>query len=484
MTSPGRFMRRSLLFRFSLLSLAVLLCIALGLGWILQRQMERTALTQQADEIAVVIDSMMGRQLTAQDVTSAAGPEGRARWQSLAHRLLGADRHLVRIKVWDDAGRVIYSNNPAQVGKRFPISDELRTALDGQRAMDVSNLTETENVGDRQGHSSLLETYIPMRAGGRVVGAYEAYSDLGALNAQLDDARRTLWGSVALGFLLLYASLFAIVRGASRRLVRQMRAISALEVEAREAAALREVDRLKDEFIGGISHELRRPLASIKGYTASLLLPNSHWEPEVEREFLEVIDEESDHLALLIDNLLDLARLGSGSLQLNLEPLNRPIMCEEVVRRVRMQSHLPPHEYGLHFADQFPYVKGDHARMTQLLLNLLENAAKYSPVETPIVVEGHAEGGQVVVSVIDQGPGLTAEQAEHVFDKFYRVDSGLTRATEGTGLGLALCRGVVEAHGGEITVTSKPGEGCRFTVRLPGMAQEVATPPVLQERGA
>ena len=483
-TSLGRLMRRSLLLRFSVLSMAVLLCIALGLGWVLQRQMEHTALVQQADEIAVVIDSTTGRQLTAKDVTAAAGPAGRARWASLARRLLGADHHLVRIKVWDDTGRVIYSNNPAQVGKRYAISDELRTALNGQRAMDVSNLTQTENAGDRQGHTALLETYIPMRAAGRVVGAYEAYSDLGALNAQLSDAGRTLWGSVALGFLLLYAALFAIVRGASRRLVRQMRAIGALEVEAREAAALREVDRLKDEFIGSISHELRRPLASIKGYTASLLLPNSHWDPEVEREFLEVIDEESDHLALLIDNLLDLARLGSGSLNLNREPLNLPMLTEEVVRRVRMQSHLPPHEYVLHFPDEFPYVEGDHARMTQLLLNLLENAAKYSPAETPIAVEGRAEDGQIIVSVIDRGPGLTAEQADHVFEKFYRVDSGMTRATEGTGLGLALCRGVVEAHGGEIVVSANPGEGCTFTFRLPAMANEVVIPPVLQERGA
>lgn len=482
--SLGQLMRRSLLLRFSVLSLVVLLCIAVGLGWVLQRQMEHTALVQQADEVAVVIDSVLGRHLTKQDINGAGQPQERARWQGLAHRLLGADRHLVRIKVWDKSGRVVYSNNPAQVGKRFPVSNELRTALDGHSAMDVSNLTQRENAGDRQGYSSLLETYIPMRAEGQVVGAYEAYSDLGALDAQLSDARGTLWGSVALGFLLLYASLFAIVRGASRRLVRQMRAISALEVEAREAAALREVDRLKDEFIGSISHELRRPLASIKGYTASLLLPNARWEPEVEREFLEVIDEESDHLALLIDNLLDLARLGSGSLQLNLEPLNLPILAEEVVRRVRMQSHLPPHEYILHFPDQFPYVEGDHARVTQLLLNLLENAAKYSPAETPIIVEGSVESGQVIVSVADQGPGLTAEQAEHVFDKFYRVDSGLTRATEGTGLGLALCRGVVEAHGGEITVTSRPGHGCTFTFHLPAMAVETDTPPFVEELGA
>jgi signal transduction histidine kinase len=337
-------------------------------------------------------------------------------------------------------------------------------------------------VGDRQGHSALLETYIPIRSGGRVIGAYEAYSDLGAVAAQLNDARRMIWGSVALGFLLLYALLFAIVAEASQRLVRQMRAISALELEAREASALRQVDRMKDEFIGGVSHELRRPLTSIKGYTASLLLPDSRWSPDVQREFLEVIDQEADQLSSLIDNLLDLARLGSGSLQLTLEPLNLGALGEQVVQRVRTQSHLPSHPYEMRFPEQFPYIEGDQERIAQLLLNLLENAAKYSPEGAPIVIEGRVEPGMVVVRVIDQGPGLTPEQASRVFDKFYRAESGLTRSTDGTGLGLALCRGVVEAHGGEISVSSYPGKGCTFTVRLPCLAPRALTALVLEQQ--
>lgn len=477
-------MRGSLLLRFSLLSLVVLLCIAVGLGWMLERQMERTALVQQADEVAVVVEGNLGQQVTLSDLDGADRPGARVRWAGLARRLLSADRHLVRIKVWDATGRVIYSNNPRQIGRRFPIDDELRTALTGKRAMDVSDLTQSENAGDRQGHSALLETYVPMRASGRVIGAYEAYSDLTALNAELGDARRTLWMSVAAGFLLLYASLFAIVRGASRRLVRQMQAISALALEAHEATVLRQVDRLKDEFIGGVSHELRRPLASIKGYTGSLLLPDARWEPHVQREFLEVIDEEADHLSHLIDNLLDLARLGSGSLQLNLEPLNLPLLSDQVIRRLRTQSQLPPHSFDVRFPERFPYIEGDHARMTQLLLNLLENAAKYSAANTPIVLEGRMEDDSVVISVTDRGPGLTPEQAAHVFDKFYRVDSGLTRATEGTGLGLALCRGVVEAHGGEISVHSEPGAGCTFTVRLRAMTEWTEALPSLERQGA
>lgn len=469
----GRLMRGSLLLRFSLLSLSVLVLIALALGWVLQQEMDHTALVQQADEIAVVVAGGVSPRLAASDLEGAGTRTHQSLWEDLAHKLLAADTHLVRIKVWDTGGRVVYSNNGEQVGKRFPIDENLRTALSGQQAMDVSDLTETENQGDRQGHRSLLETYIPIRVAGRVIGAYEAYSDLTTLNAQLAEARRTIWGSVVAGFLLLYASLFAIVRSASRRLIRQMQAISSLEIEAREVVTLRQVDHLKDEFIGSVSHELRRPLASIKGYTASLLLPETEWKPEVHREFLEVIDEEADRLSLLIDNLLDLARLGSGSLRLAREPVFLPALCGQVVQRLLAQSHLRAHTYDIGFPEQFPYVEADHTRVTQLLLNLLENAAKYSPEGTSIGIEGRVEEDAVAVDVLDHGTGLTPEQAAHVFDKFYRVDSGLTRVTEGTGLGLAICRGVMEAHGGEITVSSIPGEGCRFTFRLPAMTQVI-----------
>ncbi len=447
--------------------------------------MVQDALRQQADEVTVVVqsvqNSIFGHRLTAAILlTPAMRPRQQAWWASLAQDLISADAHLVRVKVWDPAGRVIYSNNPAQIGRAFPVDDNLRSALVGRNATDVSTLTQAENVGDREGHSALLETYIPIRVAGqiRVIGAFEAYSDLGPLNAQLDAARRTIWGSVVAGFLLLYAALFAIVRGASQRLARQMREIATLGVRAREADTLRAIDRLKDEFIGGVSHELRRPLASIKGYTASLLLEGVHWEPAEQREFLQVINEEADHLAATIDTLLDLARLGGGTLPLDLEPLHLPALTAAMVRRVRAQAQLPAHPYEVCFPERFPYVEADGARLGQVLLNLLENAAKYAPAGTPIVVEGRVDGETVVISVRDQGPGLTPAQAARVFDKFYRVDAGLTRVTEGTGLGLTLCRAVVDAHGGHIDVKATPDHGCTFTVTLPIMFGTVNLPLV------
>ena len=463
--------RGSLLLRFSLLSLVALALIAAGLATVLEREMTQDALRQQADEVAVVVQGVFGRHLTAATrLKPAWRPSARAWWAGLAQDLLAADSHLVRIKVWDTSGRIIYSNNPAQIGRAFPLDDDLRVALSGRQAMNISHLTEAENAGDPITRGPLLQTYIPIRKGesGPVIGAYEAYCDLGLLTQRLDAARGAIWGSVAVGFIVLYASLFAIVRSASRRLARQMREIATLGARAREADALREIDRLKDEFIGGVSHELRRPLASIKGYTASLLLPDAGWAPAEQREFLQVIDEEADHLAATIDTLLDLARLGGGTLPLDRETLHLPALTAQVVRRVRAQAQLPAHPYEARFPERFPYVEADGARLGQVLLNLLENAAKYAPAGTPIVVEGRVDGDTAVeLSVRDQGPGLTPAQAARVFDKFYRVDSGLTRATEGTGLGLTLCRAVVEAHGGRISVETTPGRGCTFTVTLP-----------------
>jgi signal transduction histidine kinase len=462
--------RGSLLLQFSVLSLSVLTLIAVSLGWVIQREMENGALEQQTNEVAAILQGSLNGQITPADLTANQTTRQRAHWESLARRLLSADNHLVRIKVWNREGQVVYSNNPQQIGQRFAIDDNLRSALNGHRTMDVSNLTQSENTGDRQGHSSLLETYIPIYQAGesqRVIGAYESYSDLTQLQSQLDDARRVLWGTVAAGFLVLYGSLFAIVRGASRRLVRQMNEIAVLGEQAREAKMLRSVDRLKDEFIGNVSHELRRPLASIKGYTASLLMPESTLSTELRTEFLQVIDEEADNLARLIDNLLDLARLGSGSLRLIVEPIHLPTLSEHVVRRVRAQAQLPQHSYELDFPDPFPTVEADRERIMQVLLNVLENAAKYSPPSSPIVVKGLAAADAVTIGVHDQGPGLTADQATRVFDKFYRVDSGLTRATEGTGMGLAICRGIIDAHGGRIWVDASPGVGCTFMFQLP-----------------
>jgi signal transduction histidine kinase len=474
-----RWLSSSLMVRFSLLSLVLLVLIGAGLGWVLQQQMEHAALVQQADEIAIVLDSTLSGKVQQSDLDFPAQHGEEARWRHLAGLLLRADPHLVRIKVWNRQSQVVYSNRAQEIGRSYPVDSELRKALSGRRSLDISTLGKTENALDGMRYSRLLETYTPLRADGTIVGAYEAYSDLAGVDAQMARVRTTLWGSVALGFLLLYLSLFAVVRAASRRLVYQMRAINALEIQARETAALRQVESLKDEFIGHVSHELRRPLASIKGYTEVLLTRTDDLRAEDQTEFLTIINEESGHLAGLIDDLLDVARLGSTSFSLAIEPLHLPSLIRQIVRRLESQSHLPHHRYDIAFDPAFPPIPGDAARMTQVFLNVLENAAKYSPAGTTIRVDGESHADTVSVRVTDEGPGIDRDDVVHIFDKFYRAKRSAGGAVGGTGLGLAICRDVTEAHGGTIVVDSVPGKGSTFTVALP-----IGSPDVNAARSA
>lgn len=457
------------LLRFSVVSFVVCLAIAVAFGFLLQQQLISDALDQQAQESATVVDTLLWNYLTAPELAHPAHGKHLSRLNLLVHRIKHqADRTIVRIKIWNSRGVVFYSDDPKILGRHFEVDEDLRAALNGHTSTSISDLSEPENVDERGLASQLLQTYVPIRAkrhATRVIGAYEIYRDMKAVQPRIDAIHRFVFFGVGGGFLVLYLSLFAMVRGASRRLARQARDIdekaaenARLLNEAAEAAALREVDRLKDEFISVVSHELRRPLASIKGYAATLLLDHQ-WDEPTRREFLLVIDDESDRLAELIENLLDLSRLGTGMLTLNREPILLPRIARVACDRIAASAHVGPHRYSLDFPDQFPLVEADSERIKQVLLNLIENAAKYSPPNSEVSVRGRILPGKqaVELSVRDRGIGIAAENLERVFDRFYRVDNSLARRTQGTGLGLAICKGVIEAHEGRIWAESDDG---------------------------
>ena len=215
-----------------------------------------------------------------------------------------------------------------------------------------------------------------------------------------------------------------------------------------------------------VSHELRRPLASIKGYAATLLLDDT-WDQPTRRDFLQVIDEESDRLSELVENLLDLSRLGSGMLTLSREPILLPKLAESACDLIASQPHLEGHTFTLDFPEPFPIVDGDPVRIRQVLLNLVENAVKYSDPGTAVKVSGrvHLDTGDIEIAVSDRGVRLDPKDRVRIFDRFYRVDNTLARRSQGTGLGLAICKGVVEAHGGAIWADSDgAGTSIRFTL--------------------
>jgi len=227
--------------------------------------------------------------------------------------------------------------------------------------------------------------------------------------------------------------------------------------------AQRELARMQDEFIATISHELRTPLGFIKGYVTTLLREDAEWDTEASEEFLHIINEEADRLRELIDNLLDSTRLETGTLSMTLEPTRIEPVTRDVVARTR--SLYPTMNLSINITEDLPDVLMDATRIAQVLDNLLSNAHKYAPgADVEICVSNR--GNQIYLEVADQGTGIPVEHLPHLFERFYRVPE-TTNTTRGTGLGLHICRKIVEAHGGEIGVDTEPGAGAKFWFTLP-----------------
>lgn len=236
-------------------------------------------------------------------------------------------------------------------------------------------------------------------------------------------------------------------------------------VNVNDITRFREAEEMKSTFISVISHELKTPVALIKGYAATLRREDVQWDEETIREGLAIIEEEADRLTHLIDNLLDASRIQAGGLKLEMSEVDLKRLISRVVKGFRVQTKA--HEIVVDVPDDLPPVWGDEERIRQILSNLLSNAIKYSPRGGIIRVGAWAENGFVTVYVADQGIGIPEEEQSRLFDRFYRVDSSIRRRTKGAGLGLYLAKALVEAHGGRIWVHSKPGVGSTFFFTLP-----------------
>lgn len=227
----------------------------------------------------------------------------------------------------------------------------------------------------------------------------------------------------------------------------------------------REAEEMKSTFVSVISHELKTPVALIKGYANTLAREDAHWDSATLREGLQVISEESDRLNGLINNLLDASRIQAGAFKLERGDVTLPKLAARVVENFRMQA--TGHRFVLDFPADFPCVSGDEERLRQVLDNLVSNAIKYSPGGGEIRIGGWSAGAQVTVYVADQGIGIPREEQGKLFQRFYRVDSSLRRSTQGAGLGLYLCKSIIEAHGGQIWLRSEPGKGTTVFFSLP-----------------
>lgn len=243
-------------------------------------------------------------------------------------------------------------------------------------------------------------------------------------------------------------------------------------VSARDISARKEAEALQSTFLSVVSHELQTPIAIIKGYAGLLGDQGAKIEPSQLKEKLAVIQEESERLSKMVENLLSASRIQAGGVELKKEPMQ----LDRLIRRTaeKMRSVGTKHAITTRLPRRLPLVVADYDRTQQVLMNLLDNAMKYSPAGGTIRVTASAGEREVVVRVTDHGSGVSEADRERIFRPFSRLDSRLVREVKGAGLGLYICKAIVEAHGGRIWVESPPSGGACFAFSLPREAPDVA----------
>lgn len=254
-----------------------------------------------------------------------------------------------------------------------------------------------------------------------------------------------------------------------------------LKVEEESRHEAERANEIKTEFLAMISHELRTPLTSIKGFTTTLLAQDVTWEPDEQRDFIQTIQQEADRLQELIDHLLDLSRLEAGMLPIVLEPYSLHKIIEDALPQ--FHSLTGGQTLTLHLPANLPPVYVDPRRIAQVLVNLVRNASTYAPKATEISLSANVRGGFVQINVNDQGPGIPPAEHKRVFKAFQRGANMENSAAQGAGLGLAICKGLVEAHGGRIWIKKKNAPGTTISFTIPLVPSEgTPTMPVEEER--
>ena len=210
---------------------------------------------------------------------------------------------------------------------------------------------------------------------------------------------------------------------------------------------------------------MRTPLTSIKGYSTALLMEDVTFSAETRNEFLQIIDEECDALQDLIHDLLESSIIDAGFLKLEPQPVSLPKLIKAAIGDFAHPSS--KHHFVIDFPEPFPIVDADPHRIAQVLRNLLDNAVKYSPNGGLVMVRCEVVAEEVKISVADQGEGIAPEHLNRLFEKFFRIKSGLGRHVVGSGLGLPIARTIVESHGGRIWAESQAGQGTTFCFTIP-----------------
>ena len=371
---------------------------------------------------------------------------------------------IARIKIFDDIGTIVYSDENGLVGKNFQDNEQLKKALNGSVEVEINRgLEKSENVYERKNYSSLMEIYVPVRSSsGEVYGVIELYQILDIVDNEIYKLQITIAVIIFLGLFTLYFSLIWIVKDASETIMKQNLAL----IKSHEE--LKEMDKVKNEFINSMSHELRTPLNAVIGFSDLMKQKNAGELNERQEHYIDNILKSGKHLLAIVNDILDMIVIEAGKTELVLSTFPVPFAIDENIEHVRSSTEKNTVLINKEIDPQLESIEADRPKFSQILFNILDNALKFSKKDGGVVnIVARKTGDKAQFSISDNGIGIKEENFKKLFRVFQQLDTGISRKYGGTGLGLSISKKLVELHGGKIWVESKYGEGTTFTFELP-----------------
>jgi signal transduction histidine kinase len=475
--------RPRLLLRFALYTGVVLLGAGVAIAWLVNREVaDQAGRTVQKQSRSIAIGNLRSH-LRVSDFARPVTPARRAALDELfRHSTVPG---VVNGGLVSADGTVTYSAQHGRIGERVLHPKIFAGALAGTITQRVTYKTSWRN-----GRSlKVLQILAPVRATltGRPIGVIGLDQDYSVVAIGTGDSATRLGVILAIALLLLYITLFPIMNRLTRQLAARNKRLHELAEErgrlfegeraaraeaesvqrllAEQNDQLRELDRLKDEFVSLVSHELRTPLTSIRGYVELLLEEEGQLDDD-QRRFLEIVNRNSERLLALVADLLFLAQIDAGKPAIELGQVDLNRIVEECVEASSPVADSKGIALSLQ-ARRLPKLAGDPARLAQVLDNLVSYALKFTPSGGSVEIRIRAEDGEAVLEVQDTGLGIPEDEQDQLFERFFRSSSSTEAAIPGTGLGLTITKAIVERHGGTIEVESAPHAGTTVRVRLP-----------------
>src|SRR2546421_6162338 len=474
--------RPRLVLRFALYTGAVLLAAGIAVLSIVDREVAGRAQRTVETQARAVATQTLRRQVRASDFARPVSPERRRQLDRLflARILIPG---VVGGRLVNADGVITYAALHSLIGTKVSYTTELQRVLAGRFERRVTRTIDWRGKPDVK----VLQSLVPVRSSpaSRPVGALELDQDYRAVAVGTAGARTRLALILALALLALWVSLFPILRRVTRQLETDNRLLHELAVErgraleaeraaraeaesvqrllAEQNERLRELDRLKDEFVSLVSHELRTPLTSIRGYVELMLAEELN---DDQRRFLGIVDRNSERLLDLVSDLLFLAQIEAGKLAIEVGSLDLKNVVEECIETAAAAADSRGVELEASL-DRLPKIEGDRVRLHQVLDNLLSNALKFTSSGGRVDVRLTRAGDMAVLEVADTGLGIPAEEQARLFERFFRSSSATQNAIPGTGLGLTITKAIVERHGGRIEIESAENAGTTVRVLLP-----------------